>query len=218
LDRVTTKMFTKMTPQERAAIDRKELVQGFPIAENTETETDDSDADVDYEATNPPVRNKKKDRKTRNKEKAAKDKKKLDQLANREVRKIVDINRVPEFKSEIKKTDEELEKYRKRQEVLQAAKKFEARRIGKMAFEEPELDFVSGDKLSGNLRNLQPSGSVLLDRFKSLQKRNILVPNAKRKAPKSRTKRSTKRSHRQDEDFGIGQVEGLASQIKKAKK
>jgi hypothetical protein len=68
------------------------------------------------------------------------------------------------------------------------------------------------------LRNLQPSGSVLLDRFKSLQKRNILVPNAKRKAPKSRTKRSTKRSHRQDEDFGIGQVEGLASQIKKAKK
>jgi hypothetical protein len=33
LHHATTQMFTKMTPQERASVDRKELVQGFPIAE-----------------------------------------------------------------------------------------------------------------------------------------------------------------------------------------
>jgi nucleolar protein 53 len=217
LDRVTTKLFTKMTPAEREALDRKELVQGFPIPENTDTESDGEDSGEDYQAVNPPARNKKKDRKTRNKEKTAREKKKLEQLANRQVRKIVDINRVPEFQSEIKKTDAERKASHDRYKAIRAAQKFGARRIGKMAYEEPEVDFVSGDQLAGNLRNLQPAGSILVDRFKSMQKRNILVPNAKRKAPKSRVKHTTKRSHRHEEDYGIGQVEGHPSQIKKAK-
>lgn len=53
-------------------------------------------------------------------------------------------------------------------------KRIEPHRLSKFAFEEEEIDIAMPEDISGNLRNLKPEGSLLKDRFKSLQKRNIL--------------------------------------------
>ena len=56
-------------------------------------------------------------------------------------------------------------------------------------FEEPEQELKLQDELTGNLRTLRPEGSLLEDRFKSLQRRNVIAPGGKHKSNKNPHKR-----------------------------
>ncbi|XP_060731664.1 ribosome biogenesis protein NOP53 [Tachysurus vachellii] len=55
------------------------------------------------------------------------------------------------------------------------------RRLGKLKFQDPDLEVQLSDELAGSLRTLKPEGSVLKDRFKSLQKRNLIEPRERAK-------------------------------------
>ena len=49
-------------------------------------------------------------------------------------------------------------------------------RLGFRRFEAPDIELKLSDEIEGSLRLLKPEGSLFDDRFKSLQKRNIIEP------------------------------------------
>ena len=53
---------------------------------------------------------------------------------------------------------------------------FGTKRLGRLKFEEAEIDVKLSDEITGSLRTLKPEGNILTDRYKSLQKRNIIEP------------------------------------------
>ncbi|XP_041092244.1 ribosome biogenesis protein NOP53 [Polyodon spathula] len=55
------------------------------------------------------------------------------------------------------------------------------RRLGKLKYQEPDLDLQLSSEMAGSLRKLKPEGSILKDRFKSLQKRNLIEPRERAK-------------------------------------
>merc|ERR1712020_499905 len=59
-------------------------------------------------------------------------------------------------------------------------------------FEENEIPLKLADELTGNLRSLKPEGNLLEDRFKSLQKRNILETRTKKKLTKAKARKRKK--------------------------
>merc|ERR1711972_388255 len=68
-------------------------------------------------------------------------------------------------------------------------------RLSNYKYEPQEIEIKLSDELTGNLRNLKPEGSLLEDRYKSLQRRNIIETRVVQKAVRQKTKKVDKRSH-----------------------
>ena len=70
-------------------------------------------------------------------------------------------------------------------------------RLSNYKYEPQEIEIKLSDELTGNLRNLKQEGSLLEDRFKSMQRRNMIEVRVKQKVVK-KLKRKTfeKRSHK----------------------
>merc|ERR1712172_67098 len=70
-------------------------------------------------------------------------------------------------------------------------------RLSNYKYEPQEIEIKLSDELTGNLRNLKREGSLLEDRFKSLQRRNMIEVRVKQKTVR-KLKRKTfeKRSHK----------------------
>lgn len=200
IERVVTKKFIKLSPSEVEKIRQMELVEGFPIDPNSKKGGDESEVS-DNEGTtgtNPPALNKKKDRRQRRKQQEAKKRMALEKQKKQELNKIKDIVKVPILKKEIMTQEKKLEKQRKNQEIRQKEKQFSAGRINKRRYREPEEAVNPIEDISGNMRSLKPEGNLLLERFKSLQKRNILPSGMLRKPRRRKTmvKKYVKQSHK----------------------
>ena len=52
-------------------------------------------------------------------------------------------------------------------------------RLGRLRYEEPNQDFKLSNEIQGSLRKLKPEGSIMSDRFSSMQKRCIIEPRKK---------------------------------------
>jgi len=66
---------------------------------------------------------------------------------------------------------------KRRQEIRKAKKEqkqYLPAQLSRNKFEPQEMELKLTSELTGNLRTLKPEGNVLLDRYKSLQKRNII--------------------------------------------
>uniref|UniRef100_A0A336LMN0 Ribosome biogenesis protein NOP53 n=1 Tax=Culicoides sonorensis TaxID=179676 RepID=A0A336LMN0_CULSO len=197
LERVLTNKMAKMTRDQIEKMKQKELIQGLPIDHSKENKEDEEPSDDEYKTVNPPVRNKKKDRKARRKQKEQREKELLEKTKKRELKKVKDINNVPELKKQITVQEKVVEKKRVNQAEREKLKKTSALRISKVKYREPEIDVNELEDISGNLRNLKPAGNLLLDRFKSLQKRNILPSTLHRKRKmKTMVKKYIKQSHK----------------------
>ncbi len=61
--------------------------------------------------------------------------------------------------------------------------------LSKHKFQESEMELKLTDELTGNLRSLKPEGNLLEDRYKSLQKRNLIETRVKAKIVKNPKKR-----------------------------
>lgn len=194
IDRVTTKMFARVTPAAKENSWLVEMSEGLPNPnDNSVTENDDGE----FKSINPPVLNKKKDQKQKRKQKEQKQLEKLRLDSKIEKKKIADIYK-------LKKLNQVIEKHEKKSEVQQKKKvekkeklKYQPRNLSKHKFESPDLEFSMGYEISGNLKNLKVQGNLLKDRFTSLQKRSILQPTIK--APprkKAKYKKYERESHK----------------------
>lgn len=102
------------------------------------------------------------------------------------------------YKKQIKKNEETLMDRKEVRDAKQELKKKLPRRLARKKFEEEDIQVEDNPEDLGNLRKLKPLGSILVDRFKSMQKRNILVPNVKRMPRKRRLTRIKKHSHKEE--------------------
>jgi len=76
-------------------------------------------------------------------------------------------------------------------------KKYGTKKFGRYRFEEADLDLNLSDEITGNLRTMKAAGNLLHDRFKSLQKRNIIETRIRAKPTKTKMKKYEKRSVRE---------------------
>lgn len=102
--------------------------------------------------------------------------------------------------ADIKEVEESLKVARKMKAVRHEQQKFEPRRLGKVVFQEQDIDFSVPEAICGNLRNVKAEGSVLRDRFKSMQQRNILAPSVDVGLRRRREiKRFIRKTHKEEE-------------------
>lgn len=154
--------------------------------------------EAQYYSINPPVQNKKKDLKQRKKQREQKQLQQARKAVKVEKKKLADIYKLRFFETQIKKIEVKTSLLIERREKNLKLKEFEPKRLSRVPFEPEEIYFNNVTDLSGNLRNLKPEGSVLRDRYKSMQKRNILEPVVKQRVKKAKVKRFTKPGHKDD--------------------
>lgn len=80
---------------------------------------------------------------------------------------------------DIKKEEEEWAHAKEKRAKKKSVEGNRTKQLGKRKFEEHELEFNRPHELTGNLRSLKTEGSILMDRFHSFQKRNMLEVTAK---------------------------------------
>lgn len=102
------------------------------------------------------------------------------------------------FKKEIVKQDKVVKEKQENRKEKRVKAKFEPRRLARKKFEGDEIPVPESIESLGNLRKIKPDGNVLVDRFMSLQKRNILAPNLKRMPRKRRLTTVKKKSHKEE--------------------
>lgn len=118
------------------------------------------------------------------------DKKKARVLAN-------DVYRIRTLKAELRRSAEASEARQQRRRQREADKMYGARRLSAYRYEEPELPLKLSDELRDSLRELRPEVNVLEDRYKSLQRRNVIeTRRQQKKVVKHKPKKALKRSHR----------------------
>lgn len=207
LNRVTKRMFSKITAEERDRRDMEEMATGVivkgEISEDVgEVEEGKSDDENVYTPINPPAKNKKKDKKQRKNQRAQKEIKEVQARKKVEKKKVTDIHRVKFIETLIGHRSKSLKDQHIRKKELSVKAKYLPRRLGSMKFSEPEIDITTPENISGNLRNLKPEGHILADRFKSMQRRNLIAPNRDvGLAKRAKVKYFVKNTHKAEANF-----------------
>ncbi|XP_037740567.2 ribosome biogenesis protein NOP53 [Chelonia mydas] len=99
---------------------------------------------------------------------------------------------------QLKRREAELARRRRVRLAKRRAEATKPRRLGRLKYEDPDLEVQLSTELAESLRTLKPEGSVLRDRFKSLQKRNLIEPRERAKFKrKYRLKYVEKRAFRE---------------------
>lgn len=201
LDRVTTAMFKKVSANERDNSKLKELRSGMDDEENeddAEKGSTDEDAN-EYIAVNPPVEVKRKDRKARRKQKEQRELQLALQKKKHLKKQTADLHRLKKLTAEIKVMENQLKEYRANKKEREEKKREQPHQLSKFAYEEEEIDINMPEEISGNLRNITPQGSILSDRYKSMQRRNIIAPSKDLGLRKRRDiKRYVRNTHKEE--------------------
>ncbi|XP_030074951.1 ribosome biogenesis protein NOP53 [Microcaecilia unicolor] len=102
------------------------------------------------------------------------------------------------IKTEVKHREEELSQRKVKRAEKRKAQAARTRRLGKLKYEAPDTEVQLSEELTGSLRTLKPEGSILKDRFKSFQKRNLIEPRERAKFKrKYKLKYTEKRAFRE---------------------
>ncbi|XP_050071120.1 ribosome biogenesis protein NOP53 [Anopheles maculipalpis] len=187
-DRVVTKMFVKMTPEEKYATTLSEMSEGLVNA--VKAEPDDKTAD---EEAIPPavVVAKRKKPVSRAKKRARELQEQEEKLIQRELSKLMEIDQLDEITNEIEKNE--------KKSIYAAKKRATKRRVLREKIDMP-LDFVEPQQLSGSLRTIQPLKNLLATGLPKARKVAILQRSrgeVERRNPRRKTVRYTRSSHKE---------------------
>ncbi|XP_029374332.1 ribosome biogenesis protein NOP53 isoform X2 [Echeneis naucrates] len=157
----------------------KEQVEGLVVEENDEeTAPNEEEDDVAVGAI---VLAEKKTERQRKREKADKMKEQQRHSERQQINQQQQLFQLRSIKASIKQQEEKTNQKQKLRKANQEAQKSQPRRLGKLKFKPQDLEVQLSNELAGSLRRLKPEGSVLKDRFKSLQKRNLIEPRERAK-------------------------------------
>lgn len=101
------------------------------------------------------------------------------------------------YKKQINKSEVKLNQQKENRKELIKKKKVEPHRLARKKFEEEDIQIEEKPEALGNLRKMRPLGNVLVDRFKSLQKRNMVATTIRRMPRKLRLTKTKKNSHKE---------------------
>ncbi|KAM4627930.1 ribosome biogenesis protein NOP53 isoform 2-T2 [Polymixia lowei] len=146
-----------------------------------EEEVEEPDAEEDDVPVGAIALGLKKTERQRKKERAEKIKEQ-NRLANRQkTDQHQQLFQLRSIKATLKRRAQRTSERQKQRKAKQEAQKAQPRRLGKLKFKAQDLEVQLSDELAGSLRRLKPEGSILKDRFKSLQKRNLIEPRERAK-------------------------------------
>merc|ERR1719510_2538321 len=190
IDFHTTDMFPKSSeaPNEKTWV--AEMSEGIATLQKEQGNIEDiEDESSVIDDTDQLKMNKLKTRKQRKKELKLKMEEKRKEYSKRKKMKVLDIYRIKTMNKEINAEQKKIaENIAKRQEQKEIKKSLPASLTGHK-FEEQDLDLKLSEELTGSLKSLKPEGNLLIDRFKSMQKRNIIETRVKQKIVKNKRKR-----------------------------
>uniref|UniRef100_A0A182KB48 Ribosome biogenesis protein NOP53 n=1 Tax=Anopheles christyi TaxID=43041 RepID=A0A182KB48_9DIPT len=193
LDRVLTKKLVTMTPEEKHRTRMLEMSEGLLKAEPNQSDSEEEkekNGDGEEEDT-PAVVVKSKKRITKAKKRARELQQQEEKLLQRELNKLVEIDRVEEIANEV----EQAERKTKRKAAWRVKKK-----LAKRAKLDLPLDFVEPQKLSGSLRTIEPLNNLLATGLPKVRTVSILKrtrAEVERKLRKPGKKRYTRSSHKE---------------------
>jgi len=216
IERATTEMFPnrKGAPNEQTYM--QEMSEGIKelAGEKDDSESEDEETSEDDEEEEslegqfkPKTRRQKRDKRKKMFE---------DQRVLREKNlKMVEteVFRSKSLVKELVSVEKKVEENQEKKEEKLKEKMSGPLKLSNYKFEPQEIELKLTDELTGNLRNLKQEGSLLEDRFKSLQKRNMIEVRVKQKTVKLlKRKKYEKRSHK------MGWEENKNKIYKKSKK
>ncbi|XP_037335331.2 ribosome biogenesis protein NOP53 [Pungitius pungitius] len=157
----------------------KEQVEGLVEEEEEEEEAEAaSEEDVAVGAI---VMAAKKTERQRRKERVEKLKVQRRQAKRLKSDKQQQLFQLRSIKKTIKEQEANTKVKQEQRKSNQEAEKAQPRRLGRLKFQPQDMEVQLSNELAGSLRQLKPEGSVLKDRFKSLQKRNLIEPRERAK-------------------------------------
>lgn len=151
------------------------MSEGLPLNSQVGNENSD-DEDPTVKSVNPPAKNEKKTLQKRRKQKEER-KMRLQRRENKvEKKKVADIYKLKLIKKQMASTEKKENMLREKRKVIKEKEAIKPKVLSRIKFEASEPDFKIGAELTGNLRNSEPTGNLLKDRYKSLQQRSIVAP------------------------------------------
>jgi len=188
-----------MFPDKSQAPTESDYIQEMSAGLYEAPEEDASDTEDGGLSVNPPIR--REDKKTitqRNKEKKQKletekaQKQKEERIAKNALRAT------KLMKKEVGKIEVQRKDRLARKAQLKEQFKNKPKKLGRLQYEHEEIEVKLTDELEGSLRLLRPEGHLLEDRFKSLQRRNIIEPRKRAKRlRKYKLKEFEKKTHKE---------------------
>jgi nucleolar protein 53 len=101
--------------------------------------------------------------------------------------KANEIFKLRNIKKEIEKKEKESVEKQKRRSQRIIEKMYKPNKLSQYSYEAPDIELNFTEELTGSLRTIKTDGNLLEDRFKSLQRRNLI---------ETRTKQSFKRKYK----------------------
>ena len=180
----------------------KEMSQG--LNNDTSIAAADDDDEVSCAGNRPVSADDKKTLKERRKMLQSREAQRKLLLEKRARRKLQDVYRLKTLKKEINAEERRKAEKKERMKLRMEAKNSGTKRLSKHKFESGDPVVQLSEELSGSLRGLQVEGSVIKDRFQSLQKRNV-IETRKPVVPKRKYKQKSyeKRSYRSKTGFKV---------------
>ncbi|KAK3513536.1 hypothetical protein QTP70_016471 [Hemibagrus guttatus] len=158
----------------------KEQVEGL-IEEDEGDEKRETQEDFKDAAIGPTAQPEKKTERQRKREKAERIKELKKAAERKKLQSQQQLFQLRSIGANLKQRELRTKMRQTKRKAKQEAQKALPRRLGKLKFQDPDLEVQLSDELAGSLRTLKPEGSVLKDRFKSLQKRNLIEPRERAK-------------------------------------
>merc|ERR1712013_658164 len=186
LERQTTAMFPSRNeaPTEKTFIQEMsegivELNGGGDLSDSEESADECEEADTKNSSVlKPKTRRQKRDKRKRMFE---------DQKKTRERNvkiKETEISRLKSIKRELKSEEAVAAENEEKRKVAKEEKMAGPLKLSNYNYEPQEIEIKLSEELTGNLRNLKQEGSLLEDRFKSMQRRNMIEVRVKQKTVK----------------------------------
>ncbi|KFM68273.1 hypothetical protein X975_12422, partial [Stegodyphus mimosarum] len=173
LKRVLTDMFPTKAEAPTPESILEEMSQG--LFEGEDPEEDESESL--YTTRNPPVKSE--DRLPKSRKRKRKElKEQARKLAEEKLAKkrLHDVYRIRSIKSEIKKEEKVSDLKHKKKIEREIEQMYKPRALSKHKYESPDVELNLTEELTGSLRTLKTDGNLLEDRYKSLQRRNLIEP------------------------------------------
>jgi len=192
IERLTTGMFPSKDHAPSAESKMKELSEGIvELGDDAEEDENEEEIEKIVIGNKPKTRRQLRDRR----KKIFSDQKK-EREKDVKIREI-EVSRVKSIKKELKANEVKTEERKEKKKAAAEEKLHGPIRLSNYKYEPQEIEIKLSDELTGNLRNLKQEGSLLEDRFKSLQRRNMIEVRVKQKTVR-KLKRKTfeKRSHK----------------------
>ncbi|CAN6483677.1 unnamed protein product [Victoria cruziana] len=160
-----------------SAVDEEELY--FLDVDDGEDENQETHADNGLEQQRS-IKAKRLTRSELNRRARRKEQLKAELEAKGQERVLKEIDCLPDIIQEIEKEDHEKQKRHVRRMVIKQEKAMSGPpRLGKYKFEPAPVQVLLSEEVTGSLRQLKACSTLAKDRFKSLEKRGLVVPQAK---------------------------------------